>query len=281
VSEANPGKGNLMPLILLGSDQAMQLCGSDLTGPVNSPPITSLAKELDLRKYVLEVAAWASNSRTAKEILYVVQNCEPNIYFVGMNGGGFSCFNSDYPKFGSGTVYYNLALKMEIGFNGPGPTETASNFAAGPKRNVSLHNYVGFLHELGHAKQFIENQGFFRESMDKKASDELRKNQGLEPVGKWGGGNWAYMADGKFRSEVETKAKELAEKQSPLKKDLMPGAGGQGSAWKNLKLQQVRMCKPQWGVRIETDNLMRHEWPICEEFKLPKRNYTDLVVTAM
>jgi len=270
-----------MPLVLLGSEQAMQLCAGDLTGPVNDPPFTSLARELELRKYLLDVAAWASDSKVAKEILYVVQNCEPNIYVVGMKGGGFSCFNSDYPKYGTGTVYYNLGLKMEIGFHGPGPTETASKFAMGPKRNVSLHNYIGFLHELGHAKQFIENPGFFRESKDKKTNDDLRKDQGLAPVGKWGGGNWAYMADGKFKNEVETKAKELADKRSDRKKELMPGAGGTGSAWKNLKLQQVRLCRPLWGVRIETDNLMRHEWPVCEEFKLPKRNYTDLVVTGM
>ena len=131
-----------MPLVLLGSEQAMQLCAGDLTGPVNDPPFTSLARELELRKYLLDVAAWASDSKVAKEILYVVQNCEPNIYVVGMKGGGFSCFNSDYPKYGTGTVYYNLGLKMEIGFH-PGPTETASKFAMGPKRNVSLHNYVG------------------------------------------------------------------------------------------------------------------------------------------
>jgi hypothetical protein len=270
-----------MPLVLLGGDQAMLLCRGDLTGPVNSPPITSLAREIDLRKYLYEVTAWAHNSKTAQDILYAVHNSEPTIYVVGMNGGGFSCFNSDYPKYGTGTVYYNLALKMEIGFNGPGPTETATKFAMGPKRNVSLHNYVGFLHELGHAKQFIENPGFFREATGKTTNDERRKEEGLKPVGKWGGGNWAYMADGKFKTEVENKAKEMAKSQSDRRKQLMPGAGGPKADWTNLKLRDTRLCRPMWGVRIETDNLMRHEWPICDEFKLPKRNYTDLVVTGM
>lgn len=33
-----------------------------------------------------------------------------------------------------------------------------------------------------------------------------------------------------------------------------------------------------WSVRLEMDNLNRHEWPICDEARLPRRlHYTDLM----
>jgi len=59
----------------------------------------------------------------------------------------------------------------------------------------------------------------------------------------------------------------------------MPGPGGLSLAKRDpYQLAALRVCKPEWGVRIETDNLIRHEWPICEEMGFAKRNYTDLIV---
>jgi hypothetical protein len=256
-----------MPLILLGSNLAMEMCTGDLKGPVNSPPYTSLATDLELRKYLYEVSAWASASPTARAILATVQSSFVDIYVVGMKGGGFSCFNSDYPREGVGTVYYDLTIKMEVGFPGPGPTETASTFKVGPKRNVSLHSYIGFLHELGHAKQFLENPGFFREVTANITKATWVNRTGSKGPVALGGGSGAFQSDPKFRFEIETAAKKMYEKKRP-------------NAHKGLQLTNVRMTKPQWGVRIETDNLNRHEWPMCDELGYPKRNYTDLVVTG-
>ena len=255
-----------MTLILLGSDRALELCSGDLKGPVNSPPYKSLASDVELRKYLYEVTTWASSCPTAKAILAAVHYSFVDIYVVGMKGGGFSCFNSDYPQHGVGTVYYDLTLKMEVKFTGPGPTEIASTFKVRPKPNVSLHSYIGFLHELGHAKQFIENPGFFREvttNIEKATWVNRTGSKGSVPLG---GGTGAFQSDPKFRFEIEKAAKAMYEKKRP-------------NAHKGLQLSGVRMTKPQWGVRIETDNLNRHEWPMCDELGYPKRNYTDLVVT--
>ena len=48
---------------------------------------------------------------------------------------------------------------------------------------------------------------------------------------------------------------------------------------KDLKLQATRVTNPQWAVRIETDNLIRHEWPMCVEAGYPKRNYSEIGIS--
>jgi hypothetical protein len=285
-----------MTLTLLGASRAMELCAGDLKGPVNDPPFNSLASELEIRKYLYEVAAWADKSPTAKAILAAVQYSPVEIYVVGMKGGGYSCFNSDYPEHGVGTVYYNLTIKMEVSFPGPGPTETATGFAIGPKKNVELHNYIGFLHELGHAKQYIENPGFFRSIKELEPGKFPEKatwvnREGSKGPVALGGVSAAFQSDPKFKSAIEMKAKEMFAKkypnvdaykspnrQNPLA--LNRRREGHADVLEGLQYREVRMAKPKWDVRIETDNLNRHEWPMCDELGYPKRNYTDLQVTG-
>lgn len=112
---------------------------------------------------------------------------------------------------------------------------------------ASLHNYIATLHEFGHAKQWIERPEFFA-------------------------GGAQNTPD--FANKIKAAAFSRLMKSAP------PGTYGEQRKFAegHLKHTNMRMCKPAWSVRIETDNLIQHEWPVCREMGYPTRQYTDLVM---
>lgn len=108
-----------------------------------------------------------------------------------------------------------------------------------------MHNYIATLHEFGHAKQWIEHRLFFE------------------------GG---YLADSIFERQLQDAATARWEKTVPA---------GLNYRAKRKFLSNILPDQPAskkgWAVRVETDNLIRHEWPICRELGYPIRQYTDLV----
>lgn len=328
-------------LIFLDESQARAGWATDLQ-KVNPPAIVGKSK---VTSYFYEVIEWSKTSKTAQAILSIVQNSPTQIYVLGMKGGGFSCFNSDYPEKGVGTVYYNLTLEMAIGFTTTGPHDTASKMkldwdkdhARHPrlketvgmrvdqKAPVALHNYIGFLHELGHAKQFIENPLFFE-----GAHTNTSKFTGeIEAAARDRKGFWTKVQSDEHRAELRAaapkgirpwvspeipaasgrKPKLVLDNPSAGSSPIPPGSRPTGgppgppgppaapgppppmrmltAAEKEAErlkkdIYRLHQHKPVpidgWGVRIETDNLIRHEWPICDEMGYPKRNYNDLIV---
>mgnify|MGYP003387661202 FL=1 len=109
----------------------------------------------------------------------------------------------------------------------------------GPKEQpVAFPNEIALLHEFGHAKQWIERPDFF---------------------------NGNLQNTNNFANDI--------------KADNVKGYAKRRDYGKNmLKLRQVRMTKPGWSVRIETDNMINHEWPIAHEMNYPIRQYTELGV---
>ncbi len=87
-------------LIFLNESDARILCKTDLE-KVNPPEIISRTK---MMAYVGDAAEWSKTSKTAQAIMSIVRQSAVKIYVVGMKGGGFSCFNSDYPEPGVGTI---------------------------------------------------------------------------------------------------------------------------------------------------------------------------------
>lgn len=216
-----------MGLIIPTPDEVNALFRASLSSDLFGNP--GIASRTETLAILHEVRAWAStNSVTAQAILSVVTNAEQDVYLVGMKGGGYTCFCSDDPAPGKGVVYFNFDARFEIKQEG--------------KANAPLHNYIAFLHEMGHAKQWIETPEFFNGSLQNKPD---------------------------FAKDIKTAAQNMA---------MRTGNCSFGDAGRSLKLQNLRLTKPLWSVRIETDNLMRHEWPMCDESGHVRRAYTDLVM---
>jgi hypothetical protein len=230
-----------MPLIVLDGPAARNSTHmGDLKGPVNNPPYKSLAKKVEMMTYLHEARQWAhAHSKTGQAILSVLDKSDTNIYVVGMKGGGYSCFNSDYPKQGEGTVYMCVTLKLWVKMEAGAPRPLGGDrtkFVDDNGNGILLNPFIAFLHELGHAKQFIEYPWLFSEprvsaSAIKNAASEMLKKQGVNLTGR---------------------------------QKILPVYGSSTA--------------PGWAVRVESDNLNKHEWPMCLESGYPCRQYTEISV---
>lgn len=203
-----------------------------LKGAMGAREICGRVKTL---QYLQGVRAWAAEkSRTAQRLLKVIDDSDVTIYLVGMDGG-FTCFDSDPQP--SGTVYMNLNLKLALNPGG------ASGMHSGFEK---LHPYVAFLHEVGHAVQFIETPAQFAES----AKGPLF---GL-------------------KSAIEDAARKYGERRFGS----MPYS--QRRVWFS---PNGPVAGQPWAVRLEYDNIYRHERPICVEAGEPLRDhYTDIRIDA-
>jgi hypothetical protein len=181
-------------------------------------------------QYLQQVRAWAAQkSPTAQRILKTVDNSSVKIYLVGMNGG-FTCFDSDPAP--AGTIYFDLNLKVSVNPGG------ATNSHKGFER---LHPYVAFLHEVGHAVQFIKTPRQF-------------VNHAKGPLHG-------------LKSDIEAAARKYGERNH----------GGIAYAQRRAWFSQGPLSGTAWAVRLEYDNVYNHERPICLEAGEPLRDhYTDI-----
>jgi len=177
-------------------------------------------------KYLQSVRVWAAQkSATAQRLLKVVDDSDVNIYMVGMEGG-FTCFDSDPTP--AGTVYIDLNIKLSVNPGG------SSGVHAGFQE---LHPYIAFLHEVGHAVQFIENPNQF-------------KNNAKGPI--YG-----------LKADIEQAARKYGDKVH---------SNVQYVVRRNW-FSQGPLTGAAWPVRLEYDNVYRHERPICLEAGEPFRDH--------
>lgn len=214
------------------------------------------------RQYLLEVTSWASASKTAKAVLSAVHDAREEVFVVGMKGG-FQAFSNDEPTAkGEKVPVIFVDLDAKLGLR----VRNAHNASEEPNMigaKVEFSNYIAFLHELGHAKQWIENPVFFiappmattRFAADIRQAAIGRMTRGDTNAPKREGTGW--QAQAKFNKALTNYVSSH------------PVFGG------------IRNPDPKgWGVRVESDNIFRHERPICEELRLPQRlNYRDLVIS--
>jgi hypothetical protein len=256
--------------------------------------------------YLGEVRDWVAkaNYRTAQAILTVVEKAlHKDVYVVGMKNGGFTCFCSDDPQVGKGVVFFDLKARYSLRI--PDGVDQNTREPKYKAERVELHPYIAFLHELGHAKQWIENPYLFDGNV------LTTKNQESKLVDvPW------FKKD--FQKDLQQKIKDMAYNKAvknapkaPASAAILPAAGpaaagpaaqpglpgspppapppvSMGSIKRAtintqvenaLRLQATRTTNPQWAVRIETDNLIRHEWPMCVEAGYPKRNYSEIEIS--
>lgn len=183
--------------------------------------------------YLQNVRAWAAQkSPTAQRMLKTIDNSSITIYLVGMDGG-FTCFDSD--PIPAGTVYFDLNLKLSV--NPGGSTGVHSGFER-------LHPYVAFMHEVGHAVQFIETPNQFMNA----AKGPLH---GL-------------------KSDIENAARAYGDRVH----------GSVAYSKRRNWFSQGPLSGTAWAVRLEYDNMYRHERPICLEAGEPLRDhYNDINMT--
>jgi hypothetical protein len=219
--------------------------------------------------YFSEVRARAKNSPTARAILKAVEESDRVINFIGMYGG-FQCFDESADNHSTKkkepTIYVDLHGRLSVYVRGPHEQATSRADAVNPNMQA-FNNKIALLHELGHAKQFIENPTWyaFYASSQKKA--EWRDSIEAKAKGLW---------TAKFTPRVVVK-NSGGPPPPPAFGAARPNPAAQVNAFIGKATDRA---KPQkWFVVIDVDNMQRHEWPICREMGLPVRlNYTDLNV---
>lgn len=211
--------------------------GAELNKPTNLLAGMMGAREIygqvKTMQYLHAVRAWAAlKSPTAQRLLRTVDQSNITIYLVGMNGG-FTCFDSDPAP--AGTVYFDLNLNVSVNPGG------ARNAHTGFER---LHPYVAFMHEVGHAVQFIE-------------TPEQFMNSAKGPLSA-------------LNSDIARAARLYGDRNH----DNVPYS--QRRVW----FSQGPLTGTAWSVRLEYDNMFRHERPICIEAGEPLRDHYGDIRTA-
>lgn len=206
------------------------------------------------------VRRWSLRSPTAQSILKYLDDSSTIINVIGMKSGGYTCFDSECPLPNAGTCFVDVEAQFAVASTGE-----------------PLHNYIALLHELGHAKQWVENPGWFRTA----------------------GNNTAQVR----YQDLQTKLIDFAvARAAPAVAVVAPAPGAafgdgpppppaMGAAVNRVAIGQAvrnRLNIPgnfsqthaKWPFVIEQDNMARHEWPICDEARYPRRaGYADLAVT--
>lgn len=184
------------------------------------------------------VRRWALRSPTARQIIEKVDQSPTVINIVCFRRQGETVFSSDDPAPGQGTIFWDTESRFQ----------TKQEAGAAP-----LHHFIAFLHEMGHAVQWMENPVFFNGNM-------LHGKTGENAI--------------KDAAQKFFRAKALKLNPSANFKEQNQFAD------QYMRHGQNRMARPAWSVRVEMDNLIRHEWPICDEAGFPRRlGYTDLVMS--
>jgi len=211
----------------------------------------------EMFEHIQRVRRWSLRSPTAQAILAYLDAAPDVINVIGMKSGGYTCFDSECPLPNQGTCFVDVEAEFSV-----------------PSAGEALHNYIAILHEFGHAKQWVENPGWFRVV----ASDTARVRY----------------------QELQVKLVDRAMPRAPAASAAAPvAAAGSGppppppmgprtnrtaiadSVKARLKLGgNFAQTHVAWPFVIEQDNMARHEWPICDEARYPRRaGYGDLGIT--
>ena len=222
--------------------------------------------------YFNDTLEFAKDSATARAILQYVQGSKTVINFVGMHGG-FQCFDETAPighALGpkQPTIFVDLNGKLRVLVRTPHDAHLPRNRITQPDMRP-FENKLALLHEVGHAKQFIERPGWYKlyVSDSEKAKFRIAIEQRAESL---------------WRSKLTPKAVATTNSSDgPPPPPTMGMMGNNPAAQVRAILPTTtqKAAKQSWAVVVDIDNMARHEWPICRELGLPVRmNYTDLAV---
>jgi len=286
-----------MSLKYLDEKEAEKICDSTLSGWIKNSGYKGCHSAKETKEAVEDAKNWAKDSKTARDLMSFVENSEKEILVVGMFGG-YQCFDStgtDNIK-KAPVVYIDLEARLTRYVRQPGgqlhfSPEDCKNLGV---RIEALDNRVALLHEFGHAKQWIENPLIFDDHFKQQKGsvptptipvpvkvddgDPLLNPKGVyQQVPKSIKGGGAIGAN--FAQAIQARATEVWGKKGQQMRDPLLNPNGEFL----LTAEELQAFTPVTGysVRIEADNIARHEWPICDDLKIPRRiNYRDIQGTT-
>ncbi len=201
--------------------------------------VQSIVPSLEAEINIELMRRWAVKNHISKaiEILNVVKNSKVKIHVVTWRcsdaGTGFTSFDSDCPLPGEGTIYINLDAWVRV------------QDVRGQQGSSVYNNFILIIHELGHAKQYIEQPGLFSIS-------------GAEVSQSPGGISHAEAVASYTR--IQNKMQNLLGINYGKAKTVMLRHRG--------KPPNIAFASP-----IEWDNYIQHEGPVCDQAKLARRNW--------
>lgn len=203
-------------------------CNNNPGGPggVISQSMLVNAKEAELN--FERARMWArKKTSTGYRLMEAVRNSSTIINVVAWRSTnpvqpGFSMFSNDSPRVNEGTIYVNLDQLVSVAV----PNREDQN------KNTMFNNFLLILHEIGHAKQFIDNPSWFRSNQNTADYIAGPKEHVLEMLALKTGKKWG----------IEAKANRIL-----------------GNAHK------------KFSSAIEWENYIYHEGPICDEIGVARR----------
>lgn len=288
-----------MALRYLDESEAEKLCASTLESWIAGSGYKGCYSAAETRAAIDDAKVWARNSLTARNLVQAVEASGKEILVVGMRGG-YQCFDSTATDQLQKVpvVFIDLDGRLDRLVRQPHQLHFAPQALRGHGGTVeAMDNRVALLHELGHAKQWIDNPMFFDNHYKQqkgavakanvkipqknlaKADPLMHPDGPTEMVPKTVRGSGALgdsfaQAIQKRAVEVWDKKNGMGKKGLKMRDPLMNTEGGF-----LLTVAELEEFQPITGfsVRIEGDNMARHEWPICRELGIPLRlNYRDI-----
>jgi len=291
-----------MALRYLDESEAERLCGITLESWVLSAGYKGCYSAAETREAVGDAKRWAKDSATARQLASAVETSPKEILVVGMRGG-YQCFDSTATDelVKVPVVFIDLDGRLDRIVRQPHQLHFAPQDLRGHGGTVEgMDNRVALLHELGHAKQWIDNPLFFDNHYKQqkggiakpqvkipqknlaKADPLLHPEGPTELISKkvsGGGALGASLAQSIQKRAVEVwEKKGMGQKGLAMSDPLMNPDGGF-----LLTVEELEAFQPVTGfsLRIEADNMAMHEWPICRELGIPLRvNYRDIGGTS-
>ncbi len=291
-----------MTLRYLDESEAEKLCASTLESWISSAGYKGCYSATQTRDAIEDAKRWANASATARELAHAVETSAKEILVVGMRGG-YQCFDSTATDQLQKVpvVFIDLDGRLDRLVRQPHQLHFAPQDLRGHGGTVEgMDNRVALLHELGHAKQWIDNPLFFDghykqqkgtftkpqvkipQRNPAKADPLLHPEGPKELVAKKVSGSGALGAS--FAQSIQKRAVEVWEKKGLAQKGLAmrdPLMNPDGGFL--LTVEELEAFQPVTGfsIRIEADNMARHEWPICRQLGIPLRvNYRDIGGTS-
>jgi hypothetical protein len=257
--------GGLMSIRIL--DKATAVAGF---GPAQRPyGDVVFCSRIRTTHWLMNVREWSAKSRTAQEILKFVENSSVVINLIGMEGG-FQCFDHEAINHSTGkpepTIYVDVTGRLSCYVHNVHQVGLilAYERVVDPK---PFDNRLATLHELGHAKQFIERPGWY--ALYSSAEMRMRFRDKIEEgaAKRW-----------KPRPPAVINVPSTGSSDAPPPPPPRAATGGaQMPAF--LGKRTDRAVNQKWFVVLDVDNITRHEWPMCRELGMPIRlSYTDLTV---
>lgn len=203
-------------------------CNNNPGGPSGVITQSMLVNKLEAEINFERAKIWArKHTSTGLRIMDEVRNSKTIINVVAWRSTnpiqpGFSMFSNDSPMPNEGTIFVNLDQLVSV----------ATPNSEDKNKNNMLNNFVLILHEVGHAKQFIDNPSWFRSNQNTSDYISVVKQDVLQNIARQTGKSWG----------IEAKANRIL-----------------GNAHK------------AFSSAIEWENYIYHEGPICDEIGVARR----------